>query len=181
MNRKRSYCKSIKGFALLYALLVTTITLSAGLLVSSIITRQFKTSNIAARGFTAFASSIDGNTCAQFWDRWYKSEQGKANGLLDLPEGTINQKCSGQDIVLSTPSSGILVCAGKTSIKEFTLFLSPTSRAAGGALKDPWVKVQVCYTAGDPGRNFASQGSDTGDDTSVDPRRVRKNAQNVPL
>lgn len=100
--------KQQKGFALLYALLVTTITLSASLIVSSIITRQLKTSNIGSRGFVAYASAYDGYRCAFFWDTWARDKKHLADGLLGtIPSGVAS--CFGQSLNFQIVASNIQI------------------------------------------------------------------------
>jgi len=170
-----------KGFALLYALLVTTITLSAGLIVTSIITRQLKTTNIGSRAFLAYAAADDGYRCALLWDKWKVWYDGSSQGgILSSDFSSVaGATCSGQAVTLAyisgtTPSA----CDGKNNQKQFTLSLSSTNRTAVGITTDPQVIVYICANDTDTQRTFISQGSDTGDVNN--PRRVTKLIQYIP-
>lgn len=161
------------GFALLYALLVTSITLSASLIVTNIITRQLITASTATRGFVAYAAANDGFSCAYFLDRWFKGVAD--DGILD-PTFPSGQRCSGQNIVLNTPpgSSVFEDCQTKSIVREFTLNLHPSDRSMLGGSNDPFVRVQICsngYANGD-GRLFVAEGFNVGDPNN--PRRVKK-------
>lgn len=173
------HTKNKTGFALLYALLVTSITLSASLIVINIIVRQLVTTNIAVRGFIAYAAADDGAKCARFWDLWASEGKGLSDGILQEDDGILPDDsftavsagiaaCAGQPIIL-TDVTGVDECLGNAT-KQFSLRLSPINRTTAGTISDPYVSVMIC--SGGSGRIFLSQGWDTGDTNN--PRRASK-------
>lgn len=160
-----------RGFALLYALLVTTITLSASLLASNIIRRQLITTNVGGRGFVAYAAANDGLQCALLWDRWMKTWfDSSGDGILDSDFSSIGATCSAQSVVMTAAVTPPPECIGINK-RQFTLLLHPNNRTTPGTLSDPSVTVYVCADNGGL-RTFISRGSDTGDTSH--PRRVVK-------
>lgn len=83
---------SKKGFALLYAVLLTSIVLLAGMIASNIIYRQTVTATTGVQGYIAYYAAYTGVSCAVFW----KKELNDNGGLSfdDVFDGTGDVKIS---------------------------------------------------------------------------------------
>jgi hypothetical protein len=77
---------SQQGIAILYAVLLTTIILTIGLILSDIITKQIVLSSIGKNSQTAYYAATLGKECALYWD-----QRGEFGYILRSVNGSLIQ------------------------------------------------------------------------------------------
>lgn len=130
------------GFALLYAILVTTIVLSLGLILSTIITKQLVISSIATHSQLSFYAATAGMECAEnndlkflFGELIEDVEAGTIEYIEDYlgvptAEDIGDLKCSGLELV-EGESLYTLINTNEGRHYQFTQYLNnPTNSCA---------------------------------------------------
>ena len=156
-----------QGFALLYALLVSSIVLSIGIVLSTIVTKQLILSSVATNSQLAFYAATSGIECAKFSDKVKQfgyTFDGDYYADNEFPPGSIewddNIECV--DSVITFNSDDITNTPPYLSpIMKFDIFLAGDSKSCA--------KVELAFTPNWSVRSYGysfSDGETCGDDTS---------------
>lgn len=104
--KKKSHINNEKGFVLLYAVLVTMVIVTVGVLMINIVTRQIVLSSVAKNSQVAFYAANAGLDCAFHY--YSESLFGSKNTEGDFipPDDTLNINCDGPRVVNNLGSDG---------------------------------------------------------------------------
>ncbi len=113
-----------QGIAILYAVLLITVIMTIGLILSDIITKQIILSSTGRSSQEAFSAAIAGRECYNYWDLSHAFDRCEdSNGTCERPD-TI--RCGNQDVALSRVDSNTV---------EFVISYAKTENTAPACTK----------------------------------------------
>jgi len=161
LNPITKHTSGTRGIALLYALLLTTILVTAFLILFSITYRQIVTARTYRDGIVAYRATLNGNACAKMWDDYFNLDTNGSKHLYDHVGETIS--CQGyHDITIDQVSS---------FSDWWQIVLSPPLTSPEGPCSIVFVHKEL-----DGGVTFRVGGYSLGKDAcvSTNPRRVQR-------
>ena len=123
-----------KGFALLFAVLMSSLLLTVGLSIFSIALKELSISTSGRQSQYAFYAADSGRECALYWDK-------KAGGVptLDGGEGVSGMLCNGQ-VFIAPENRETYIDFGSISNESGKISLSDNSVAD---FTSPWFNVAI--------------------------------------
>jgi hypothetical protein len=138
-----------KGFTIFFAVLISSLALSVGLVIYDILNRSLALSSFATQSQYAIYAADTGAECALYWDLKFFGANNNNGGSFsifatssaDTLEPTSGALCGGQDILAPAGNPPLNFALSKVKGAGFatTTFWFST----GSTLADPCIKVEV--------------------------------------
>ena len=112
----RYHHNTVRGFTLLYALLLTAIVLIVVLGTSNILYRQIVTVGVSIQGESSYLAAKAGQECALYWESYIHTmgcqDDNNDAGLKHLPDLQSHTNCTPQQTYITCAGAKVVISPG---------------------------------------------------------------------